>query len=207
MSTRHNPSRFFTLFAAIIAALFMCAASARAEDPAPPPSSSQPAPAQPAASATVKPAARREEVDPTTLAEAKIELKKVREDRDNAEASLTNEQASHEKTKGILKSTIETCKQAQADRDQFKASSEANLTGWNSEKAGHENTKGLLNLAEGALQVRGSAPSAAVPAAPEPAAKITSADFDARLKAEKDPAKRAAILAEFSKAAKEGRLS
>lgn len=83
----------------------------------------------------------------------------------------------------------------------------ARLTGERDmEKAAHAKTAQLLDLAEGALQVRGIPSAQAIPAIPEPLPASSVAAFDARLAAEKDPARRQAIMAEFSKAVKEGQV-
>lgn len=81
-----KPPRLFSVLAIVLVSLFM-GASARAEDPSPTPPGKQEQQQQPP-EAKDKPAARREDVDPSTLTEAKDELKTVRGERDAARADV-----------------------------------------------------------------------------------------------------------------------
>lgn len=193
--------------------LFACAIAlalplaVHAADPAHTTPPAQPPP--PEQSANTPPAkARREDTEPETLPAALAELKKARGDRDDAETKLAAEELNHGKTKELLKTTLEAAKSAQAERDAAQQQLATVTQERDTERAAHGKTKEQLGLAEAALGVQGISAAQAVPAATQPAAseKLTAASFDQKLRAEKDPAKRKEIMAEFSKAAKEGRL-
>ena len=75
-----------------------------------------------------------------------------------------NEEAAHEKTKGLLKTTLETAQGAVKERDDLKASLSTVTKERDDEKAAHTKTKELLTLAEGALAVKGVKADQVVPA-------------------------------------------
>jgi hypothetical protein len=83
-----NPNRKSRAFLPFLIALFACVfcASAHAAEVSPP--APAPAPTPAAESTPEKPAARREDVEPETLADAKALLKTARAERDAAEKNL-----------------------------------------------------------------------------------------------------------------------
>ena len=167
-------------------------AETRAQDTPPAAGATQqPPPAQPAPAqaAQEKPAARREDVEPKTLAEANTLLKEARTDRDQAEADLSAERAEHGKTKELLKNTTAIATKAKADlatRDQELADEKAAHT---KTKEVHESDKELLTLAQSACGVMGVDPKKAVAAASEATANQRDTLL-ANLNAAKDPVAR-----------------
>lgn len=164
MSIRRSSFRPVIAFLAVVFSCLFLSFSARAAEPAAPPApATQSDPAQPKPGAEVeKPAARREDVEPSTLTEAKTFLKTARDDRDKAEGELGAEQASHGKTKELLKNTLELCKTAQSERDTANASLKTMTGERDSEQKAHGKTKELLTLAEAAAGVLGVDPAKAV---------------------------------------------
>lgn len=108
-----KPTRFFAIIVALCAAFFFVP-SASAEElgggggagGTGESGGGQPKPAH--GGAAEKPAARREDVEPKTLADAKDALKTARGDRDKAEKDLVDEKAAHDATKKELATANET---------------------------------------------------------------------------------------------------
>ncbi len=156
---------------AILACTFAFAvASAHAEDPATPPIPPPTPPAPTEESTPVpKPAARREDVEPKTLTDAKGALKSARDDRDAAESELTSERAAHDKTKQILKATLETCQAAQSDLATLKASLESITKERDALQSEQKKTAAHLTHLEALCNVKGIDAKNAVPAINEQA--------------------------------------
>lgn len=195
-------------FVAIFATTILFSAAAAHADPPAPAAPPAQQPAAPGAKTEVPaPKARREDVEPSTLQEAKTLLTTARAERDKAETDLGTETASHDKTKGILATTIETARSAVAERDTAKTNLATVTRERDDEKAAHGKTKEQLNLAEGALQVKGISTKEAPAAVADPGAKSSVADWDAKIKAAKTPAEQAAISKEFEKAFADGLIA
>lgn len=199
----------FTAFIAILFTVFFIA-DARAQEAPPAPGAGTPTPAQtpaPAASQT-PPEARREDVEPKTLAEATALLKSARTDRDKAEKDRDDERAAHDKTKQLLKSTNEI---ATRTKDEL-ATANTNLATVtrerDDERAAHGKTKELLTLAEGACGVHGVDPKQAIKQerAETPEAQFTQDEWAAKLSGAPNVEERAKVLAAFRKAAAAGQV-
>src|SRR4030095_9052744 len=107
----------------------------------------------PTQTAQEKPAARREDIEPATLFEARTALKTARDDRDKAETDLAAEVEAHGKTRQLLKSTADIATKAKADLDIANQSIASITSDRDREKAPHDTTKEQLTLAEAALGV------------------------------------------------------
>ena len=159
----------FVLTAAAL--LFFGCTEARAETPAaetPPPA--QPAAPAPAAQTAPAPKARREDVEPKTLADAKSELKAVRDERDKAEADfaqatsdLAAARAENTRLAEQFKAATDAATAAQGERD--KAISERDTAFKARDNAATElaTEKANVSRLEQLCKVKGVSPSAAVP--------------------------------------------
>jgi hypothetical protein len=159
----------FVLTAAAL--LFFGCTEARAESPGadtPPPA--QPAAPAPAAQTTPAPKARREDVEPKTLADAKTELKAVRDDRDKAEADFAQATADLAAARAENTRLAEQFNAATAAAEQSRAAL-ADMTAAR-DLAVSENTRTLGQLTaansnvsrlEQLCKLKGVSPSAAVP--------------------------------------------
>ena len=181
-----------TLLALLALTFTFLIADSRAQEapPAQPAASQQqtpPAPTQKAAQE--KPAARREDVEPKTLAEANTLLNEARGDRDKAEADRAAAEAAHGKTQQLLKSTTDIATKAKADLDTANATIATRDKELADEKATHAKTQESLTLAEAALGVHGVDPKKAVTSTSETTANQRDTLL-ANLNAAKDPVAR-----------------
>jgi chromosome segregation ATPase len=134
------------------------------------------------------------------LKTASDSLAAMTKERDDAKSELAKVKGQFDelgKTADTLKLDLKTandaCEKMKGERD----SAQKDLT-----KANEDRSR-LEKLCD----VKGVDPKAAVPSAPEPAAKSTVAEWDAKMKAAKSPEARAQICAEFEKAVAEKRIA
>jgi multidrug efflux pump subunit AcrA (membrane-fusion protein) len=117
MTTR----RLFAVFLSVFASLWLVPAARAEGEPPPKPASEQPAPAAPA-EPPATPEARREDVEPSTLTEARSALTEARAERDQAEADLA---AANETIAALTLERAEAREQRDHALSQFAAEQEA----------------------------------------------------------------------------------
>lgn len=174
MNINRKSTSLLTLVFTIALAIFF-GGVARAETPGsttPPGSAQQPVepPALGAGDKTPAPKARKEDTDPTTLADAKASLKSARTERDTAEAERA--QAVSERDAARAENTrlaeqfrlaTEAATAAQAERDTARTERATAISERDIAKAALATADGNVSRLEQLCKVKGVSPSASVP--------------------------------------------
>lgn len=170
--TIHRTSIIAVLTAAI--ALFFFAPAAHAETPPGTTGASNPAtppaPAPAAGEQAPKPVARKEDTDPTTLADAKSALKSARTERDTAEAERAQAvserdaaQAENTRLADQFAAATNAATAAQAERDTARTERATAISERDIAQSALATANANVSRLEQLCKVKGVSPSAAVP--------------------------------------------